>query len=129
MVSEVRAKIFPLNQEEPGVSGRYLKLSLFRASPPPHHSGPKSPPQCTRSQSGRLSFSNTCREQAREPGRIVGFLAEIPLQLPHDQITGSQSVFPWNFFPVDAKNPHKSMIYRASSINMAPDVGIEPATH
>ena len=40
-----------------------------------------------------------------------------------------QLVFPRNFFPSDAKKPHKSMIYRASSINMAPDVGIEPTTH
>jgi len=32
-------------------------------------------------------------------------------------------------FPSGTKKPHKSMIYRASSIKMAADVGIEATTH
>jgi hypothetical protein len=60
---------------------------------------------------------------------LQGAGESILAEFPHDQFTGSHWVFPKDFFSSDAKKPHKSMIYRAFSINVAPNVGIEPTIH
>jgi hypothetical protein len=100
---------------------KYCQMVALRAIQSPHRLGPKVFSQCTRSQSAGLSISNTCREQGRA-------FSQAPPSLPHDQFTEIIGL-PIGLLSPRRKTPHKSTICRASSINMAPDVGIEPATN
>ncbi len=73
---------------------------------------------------------STCRTLDQLPlqGTGEGILAEV-IRLPPRPNYRQSFGLPADYSPSGTKKPRKLMIYRAFSINMAPDVGIEPTTH